>query len=753
MTKKVKIILSLCLLFAFMFVGVVFYASKKITPEEVRKISLSFLKKNFPKAKIELGKIDYSLGLSIKFSVNKFNLHMPRGVKSSRELTHFEDLQVKIPIWSILTGGGTISIRIENPKFNYYEFKNKGNNWSVAQSGKTEKQVKTSAAKSKKSKVSSAKLALPSFLLRSKLDIKLINTAVAYRLQDKTSGELTFSRILIKNLNFENTSAFELASKMVFSGVYGKKTSMDALVIGQVNLKEFVDKGDFHPSMLMTLSNIKVPEITNEIPEIKTNIDFILKKNGAIHIDSKTSFGNIGDFNVVVDMKNKKIKLEKIKGSFLISELLAFSSSSLPIKAGNKSKFELKGSAVLNSGKLSPNLEFSIFPGVTIKAHSLLDINTEIKGTLVRKDFKLSILSKFWEGTTTINAQTKINPMKFTKIPPVKVQVVVSHLNIKKDVLQKMLYDKNAASENEKINSRTNSKTKKKKSTPAPILPTVSLDLKINQVKIAGEEFSGITSIAIKGSQIAAKKFRFNFSKGKGSLSFLINLLKNDAKKTNLDFKVKNLNLKFMHAFLPPAIDNVHGIFSGKIKGTIHSRPAPKAALFDINLDFMAKDGELKGLNIASYIQELVASIPMLKKKVDKKDLKVSDEFEVLNLKAHLKSNKMNFKKIHFIGIKKKAEIKGKGIIYPLATTKKGRMDFTLADNKGPLSKMLETQVGLNALPIRLTGIQYSLKPDYAYTLKIIGKKAAKKKGKKFLQKALKGKNKKLDKLLDGFFK
>ena len=56
-TKKIKIVGIIVAVFILLMVGVVYYASTKLNPEEIRKIAITQTEKFFPKAKASLENI------------------------------------------------------------------------------------------------------------------------------------------------------------------------------------------------------------------------------------------------------------------------------------------------------------------------------------------------------------------------------------------------------------------------------------------------------------------------------------------------------------------------------------------------------------------------------------------------------------------------------------------------------------------------------------------------------------------------
>ncbi len=232
-----------------------------------------------------------------------------------------------------------------------------------------------------------------------------------------------------------------------------------------------------------------------------------------------------------------------------------------------------------------------------------------------------------------------------------------------------------------------------------------------------------------------------------------MNFLENQGSATQLNFKLKDLNLDALNTFLPPMLENIKGNFSGAVKGKIESKPLEQKSNYDFQVDVDASKGAIKGLNLTEHITGVVNSISFLKGKLDQKTIKVDDEFETLKLNGKFSNQVHHFDQFKFIGIKNSVDISGKGELYPENTTKKGELTFDFIDRTGILSEKMEKNLGTNVLPVKLTGIGFILKPDYTYTLEILAKKAfAKNKEKvkeKVQEKVVEQVNKAIEKKLD----
>ena len=74
-TNKFKIIGIVAAVFVLLIAGVVYFASTKLNPEEIRKIAITQTEKVFPKGKASLENISISWGLNFKIQLHKFAIN------------------------------------------------------------------------------------------------------------------------------------------------------------------------------------------------------------------------------------------------------------------------------------------------------------------------------------------------------------------------------------------------------------------------------------------------------------------------------------------------------------------------------------------------------------------------------------------------------------------------------------------------------------------------------------------------------
>ena len=95
--KKIKIFGFLAFFFLISFSGLYFYLKKEYSPEKIKKITLSYLKKEFPKGEFELKSLKTSFSLGLKIEIN--DLTIKKGKKET--LFSVQKVKCSLPLLSL----------------------------------------------------------------------------------------------------------------------------------------------------------------------------------------------------------------------------------------------------------------------------------------------------------------------------------------------------------------------------------------------------------------------------------------------------------------------------------------------------------------------------------------------------------------------------------------------------------------------------------------------------------------------------
>jgi hypothetical protein len=109
-------------------------------------------------------------------------------------------------------------------------------------------------------------------------------------LRDNSKGEVKVSRFLIKGLNFESSTAFEIASNAKFVMKDNSAVGFDTIAIGEFNVADLINNGSVSSLIIVKINNIFKTGLDWKFPEITTNVNFMLKKDGELSGKFTTSF-------------------------------------------------------------------------------------------------------------------------------------------------------------------------------------------------------------------------------------------------------------------------------------------------------------------------------------------------------------------------------------------------------------------------------------------------------------------------------
>lgn len=742
-SSKVKIILGVFTLFIVLMGGALYYASTKLKPEEIKKIVITQTQKVFPKSSVELSSVDISLGFNVKVNLEKFQINLPKD-GSTVEMLAVDHLVIKVPIWAIITNSGVIEIQLDAPLMNYQEF-NEGNNWTFAMDLKDPKTNEPNEDK-KPADMSNANSAVD-FFGKSKVNVKFSDVKVKYGLRDNSNGEIKVSKFLIKGLNFESATAFEIQSNAKFVMKDESIVSFDTLAIGQFNISDLVKNGSVTSNVNVKVSNITKTGLELKIPDVITDVEVLLKKDGELSGKSTTIFE--GQNKVTANFKmTKQIEINDIVVDIVMKDIAAILGLDKSIDM-SKSKLTAKGRVIYTADKkIDPNVSFSINPGIGYSKEGIVATTTasgEMKGKNISAKSKTDVL----EGVVNSVVSGEYDPnQKFdmSQLSPFQIRVSAAGMRVPEKLIRSKLWDKKPEEEKEKEevakDAKSNNAAAKK---DIGVLPPTEVLVDWTNINVGGEDFSGRGRIVTSNKTIAISDMNFKFSKGNGKLSQTMTIGKNTS-ESKFSFEVSSLNISAFKAFLPPFIENFSGNFTGKVSGaaTMYAT-AGKMPLYDVSVQTEATKGEIKKLNIGEFINPILANIPVVKDQVKDKQLKLDGNFETLNLKGRFTNSQYQLSSFDFVGIDKKVQITGAGEIYPIAGKENSKMEVNFIDNTGKISDVLQKNVGTKVLPIKLTGPGFGLKPDYGYTVQKLAKGAMKTKGEEKLKEVV---QKNIDKIV-----
>lgn len=736
--KLILILLFVAILGALS--GAVYYASTLVSPDEVRRLTLEKLQETFPNSKINLGEIDFSMGPTFKFDLEKLIVHADQN--EPEKLFAVEDVHVKVPVWAILFGGGEIDVRIQSPEL-YYISVNKTNNWSKAL--RTEKKDEKNEGKDKGSKQSGsagAAVVIPGFLAKSQLNLRVSDLKVKYQDQDKDqNSEFEVSKFLIRNLNFESSTAFELDSNLSFQAGPSQNIQFETLVIGQFNLGTFIREKKLPIMAVVKINNLKAPMLSKSINEIKTDINLLVQNGG---VTGGADLRLLRDVRLSADFmtSDSKTGLSNLDINIPLAEVVDLLNIEMAGIDFEKSTLSARGEVdILKGGKIVPNVELEVAPGIT---QTLMKekISHQVEASLVNKGFESKLTSKLLSGTmiAKTSAQIDLNEeFSVESLPSFSSEVNLTNISVSKDFIQALLYSKEEPPRSKTPEAPSAKGSGSEEQAPL-MIPPGDLVVTLTNIDLGGEILSGKGSFEAQKNFVATKSLEFEYSEGKGNLTHL-SKIRPDGLRHQFDFELKKFNLTGAQAFLPPSVGRVSGLFDLDVKGSANAGPSDELPMeFDVVVNALGSKGEAQLLiKLGEKLNELLANVPSLAEKLDsKRPLELDGRFDELAFRSNLTNKKYELNTVKFVGPDARFSLNGKGVVFPPDTNQNSVVNFVYKEEKGNLVDKLRELTGKNELPFKLEGPGYFMKPDYGHTIEVLAKSIVKTQGQKLIEKETK---------------
>lgn len=720
-SNKLKITLASLLVLILAIGGLFFYASSKLQPEEIKKIALEQTQRVFPKALVQIEKVEIGWGLNFKINLEKFSIDAQKD-NQKIEMMSVDHLVVKVPVWAVLTGSGLVEIKLDAPHMNYQEFP-EGNNWTYAMGDKKS----DSSPKAEDSSKESKSVSSLGFFGKSKIDIKLSDISVKYGLKDNSKGEIKVSRFVVKGLNFESSTAFEIASNAKFVMKDNSVVSFDTIAIGELNIADLVKNGSVSSVVIIKMNNMSKTGLDWKFPEVTTKVDFVLKKEGVLTGNVLTSFESQNKISAKLEL-GKKVEISDINIEIILKDVAAIMGIEKMMDF-SKAKLTAKGGLVYGEDKkINAQMNFAITPGM-IYSKDGLSASTTISGEFKGKEINVKTKTETMDGvvnSAVIGSYDPNEKFDMMKLKPFDIKITASGMKLPEKFIRAKMWDKKKE-EAPIANTAKNDVSSGQNNAPMA-LPPSNIVLDWSNINIGGEDFSGRGRIVTSAKSMAVDNLTFKFSKGSGKLTQTMTLNPTSS-ESKFNFEITNLNLSSFKAFLPPFVENFSGIFTGKVNGSAIIYKTEKMPSFDVTVVADASKGEIKKLNLSDYINPMLANIPVVKDQVKDKQVKLDGNFETLSLKGHFTNNLYILTSFDFVGLDKKVQVTGSGEIYPLAGAKQSSVDVNVIDNTGKISDVLQKNTGSKILPMRVAGPGFEMKPDYNYTITKLAKGTIKTKG------------------------
>jgi hypothetical protein len=722
MKKTVKVVIIGVLTLAVLFSAAIFYATQKIDNEKIRELVINNLDQALPGANIELGKIDYNLGFSIMFKVEnlKLTLKQPNKMIPFSELFEVSSVEVKVPIWSILTGGGSIDFIMSKPNLTFYS-KKEVINWNKAlpqELNNEEKEI----SKLDQGDGKSQDLAGLAILSRIQANLKIDQLNLKYVI-DEMQGDLLIEKIILKNLGISEKSALEIILG-INKKIGNSDFATELAIIGEFDLTDFISGKAFSANVITTVSKTKTSLVPIAVPDVKIK-SLLLMKDQQIDLNNEISIGDI--LNGKVTLKVGKTK--EIATDLKLNVLLANAIESLPSAERQEllklldvknERLIIDGNVLVNpSGLLTPQLKIHLSDAILVKALEGIPVSTNMNISLANKKVTLNVGNKMAGGNVDLIAlnEIDINNFDINRLKPFEIKLLGNGVEFSREQLQKIIYTDDTKKKNAVAAEKA--KTEQAGASTPPMLVPANISINLDKFKFGSTNFSSKGMIRLN-SDVIKVDMQKRFNAGLISIETDQRILKSGQINGRSKINMNNFDLSSLLAFLPPMVKSIQGQI--KFNGNADTSFS-KEMTANFNSNFSVSNVIVDGPDIKKMIEEKLSKADKIKDKLQ--DLEIPNSIEKLDVVANGTLNLVKLQSFKFLGPPRSLDADGSGKI-GLINSQKSDLTFRLWDKKGSLRNQLQQNFNIDHLPLRLVGNGLDIGVDYKYTLDLLTRGALK---------------------------
>ena len=674
---------------AVIFIGL-YFLTFVITPNQFKSSFQEAMETFFPGYSVVLGDIKVHPGPIVKITVRhlKVSNHKDTILKTGK-------IMISYPLSTFFSGRGKVDFTVENPMLSYHENKS-SNNWNA------------SIFKNKKP------MFFPKSLDHLKINGRASNISIDYIMRDGRVGELVVDRLILKNINQHLNMAFEINSKFLLEPISNERIAFEALMIGHLNLKTFINTGIIETQSLLKFSNIYFESLDLKFPSFDTNIQLRRDEKKNLEGKLKVSFFDKDTLSANFSKQLGRFFLDNLDMTVSLQKVLSlldYKDKNLDLNDGD---LNITGDLLWKKNQhgissFSPNLQFRATKSLGYKWNNIRT-GIDFNGLLLKNKFylknKISLLGGFLSSEFTQINESKGKQSIFSN--PFVWQIHGENLNIESKAIVHFL-SKDSLLDNLRTKIFATNESRGK----------VLIDWK--RSSLDGLEFHGSSTILIGNKQIINENSEFLLGEGRAEMS-AITSEKDRFYITKLKLELDSFNISPIMAFLPPAYPQLTGSFDGVISGSYYSgrsEVSERDKNFNFKVDIIGKNGELKSKLLDESFSKAKKSLSKLTARERNKKINIS-AFNSLRLVGQINPELYNLRNFRFVANQQTYEVNGEGTIFPKNKDKKGNLEFSYSETNGSFSENFKENYGTTDLQINLLQQGTSLVFELDYTLKKI---------------------------------
>lgn len=619
MSLKVKTFILTFVVIITTLLSLAIVVDKKIEPQEIKIFVKDALQNIFPKKDVQVGMVDYSMGTMVRIYLND--------VSVGKDVVKFDKITCKIPLLSVLFGGSTIQVLIDNPVVN----EDISEHFSFSQNANK--------------KIS---FNVPVFVEKNKVDLKISNIRSGN--QDK---KIKINKVLIKNLNLEKSMAYEVSSSVLFD-FQNTQVSADSFLIGEVSLKDFLNSSQVKTDLIVEFKNIETSS-GKSIPMIRGKFALNFDKINKISASGSLAQNSIIDSSFNLSLENKNLQINKIQATIQNEPFIAHFVDNKTAKAieANKTVSLVSGdlSFDLERHKISPKLSLEVKKPFVLR-YKNLNIPTTIDVKIDNKRASAQINQQLLDGSLFSKLELFLNDQFEAK--KITGSITSSNLKIKREFLQSF----QGKSQDEVVEIEYEDHPEKE----------LDINLNINgKNSLLGDAQTDFAAnLVYKKSELKIANIKSNTSGGVilGDISY--NFL---SEKYAFDLDIKGLSLKEFKPLTSIFVPNFIGTVSASAKGFYSSED------YNYDVNMILSDFAIGFVDLSGPVNDFLDQVGEKKLFSDEEKLntfkKIDSRFSVYSSGMKLSKTTIVSDMTSLLNVRGEIKNKGKSKIIGVLKTKK----------------------------------------------------------------------------------
>ncbi len=688
MTKTSKTIITILIAIFLIIVAATYaYVASQLDTKELRLNVIQKIEKTFPNVKASLGEFNVEFGQSLELKTDSLKINL----KDNTELLDVGLLTIKVPIFSILLGGGNVEIDIDRPKF-FYRKKEEGSNWSLGlRDHKINELIHIDRPE---------EILLPAFLANSTLAIRL-NSLELIREEEK----IEIKKFVLKNLGLNSNAAFELKTDFNYILENNDNLVFSTFIVGSIDLSAYLETKSLPFKTSYRLDGIAIKGREEMAPRLNGNLEGSLSKDGSISIKNSARLERSNfKHNILID--SKKILIDEIVGNLALSELNPFISyKNIPLTI-NSGDLNIKGSLLFESKRVEPKIEVTLDSVKGTIPGSNYNASGELKLTEEKWGYKALI--NMFDGSTSIegNADIQLNEGSSLEEKIIRMNSIIKMADLKL----------NSEAINEFITGTSEEvKTSSLKWPFLLVIPNSTLDAEMVNSKWDEKLFGLNLSVKTKDLSTQLEKMEINFDKGSIKATGDAGVFA-DGINSRMKINLNNFDTAIVRNLIDPMTPFLIGEVSGLVEGPISVKDSEE--IYDLKVSLNSKSGVLVGIDLDKEFKSLrseIEKLPIVGKGIEWKKKDITNRYKNASLDMIVKDGKIEIKKMKINTEDNNLKINSSGKI-SLDDNEESLIEGTLIDDLG-IKDYLKKNFAMKSVPFALKGKGRKINIDESYTM------------------------------------